>query len=64
MLIGAEKDRFEYVSTTCRLRLVYVSFTCLTRIKQVKTGVEALHRAIPEETSKKYRTNLEPFSGS
>ena len=41
MLFGAEKDRFDYVSITCRLRLVYVSFTCLTRIKQVKTGVEA-----------------------
>ncbi len=58
---GLPRDRFDYVLITCRLRLVYVSFTCLTRIKQVKNG--CVHRAIPEETSKKSRTNLEPFFG-
>ena len=33
---GAEKVRFDYVSTTCRLRLVYVSFTCFWRVWLLK----------------------------
>ena len=28
--LDAETVRFDYVSITCRLRIVYVSFTCFT----------------------------------
>ena len=55
---GLPRDRFDYVSITSRLRVVYV----FDPYQAGKNG--CVHRAIPEETSKKSRTNLEPFSGS
>ena len=55
---GPVRLRVDYVSITSRLRVVYV----FDPYQAGKNG--CVHRAIPEETSKKSRTNLEPFSGS